>query len=127
MHDLERTVLEFMAESGFIAYISRPSGEYDPAESRFVETTKVTPVKAILLDLTLQSNGLGNKLGTEIMAGDKQLYVQPPQGSTGPMPLQLDPTKDTVKIGATVYKIVTVKEINTTGTYPILYDLYIRR
>lgn len=127
MHDLERTVLEFMNESGFTAFINRVSGEYDPELSTVVNTSKVIPVKAIILDLTLQSNGLGEKLGTDILAGDKQLFVQPARGSSGPIPLQLDPGKDTVKVGTTVYKIVTVKEINTTGTYPILYELYIRR
>lgn len=127
MHDLERTVVEFMNESGFTAFIVRLNGEYDPAQSKIVETSKTIPVRAILLDLTLQSNGLGNKLGTEIMAGDKQLFVQPPQGASGPIPLQLDPTRDTVRVGTTVYTITTVKEVNTTGAYPILYELYIRR
>lgn len=127
MHDLELTVIEFMNESGFVAFITRVSGEYDPELSTVVNTSKTIPVRAIILDLTLQSNGLGEKLGTDILAGDKQLFVQPPRGSSGPIPLQLDPGKDTVKVGTTVYKIVTVKEINTTGTYPILYELYIRR
>lgn len=127
MHDLEQTVVEFMNESGFIAHINRTTGEYDPAQSEYVETVVDVPVRAILMDLTLQSNGLGSKLGTEILAGDKQLFVQPPQSDSGPISLQLDPSKDTVSVGAVAYKIVTVKEINTTGAYPILYELYIRR
>jgi hypothetical protein len=107
---------------GFTAYHVRTSGEYNPATGSIVEVLKTIPVRAIILDLTLQSNGLTTKPHTEIVAGDKQLYIQPPaQG------LVINPSTDKIRVGTTDYDIVTTKELNPDSTVPLLYELYLRR
>jgi hypothetical protein len=122
------TVMEFMRENPMTALHIRTSGEYDPAQSKVVEVVKTTPVEAILLDYTLQSNGQTSVTGTNIKAGDKQLFVRPPHKSRpGTPPLEIDSTTDTIKVAKILYKIVTVKEINPSGVDAILYELQLRR
>lgn len=121
--DLDLAVLEFMQEDGFIAtYIKRDIGEYDPAQGAPSATVTEIPVEAIMMDLTLQSNGASVKFGTQIEAGDKELYIRPIEE----LPT-ISPSSDTVKIGTTEYRIVTFKEVNPSASNPILFNLYIRR
>lgn len=129
MHDdFHFAVLEFIRESGFTALYIQRTGDYDPELGEVVQTVTTTPVEAILLDLTLQSNGFGTKLGTEIQMGDKQLYVRPPHKTRPGTPvLKIDPADDRIRIGDIEYTIVTFKEFNTTATDPALYEFYIRR
>src|SRR5688572_22094253 len=117
MEDFDAVVVEFMREYGFTAtYVQRTLGEYDPAEGEAPLTEEHTPVQAILLDYTLQSNGFGNKFGTDIMAGDKEMYIQPPNKVDAGVPaLNILPTQDTILANGVEYKIVTMKELNTTG------------
>lgn len=126
--EFDFAVLEFMKETNLTALHMRTTGAYDPALARVVEVAKTTPMQAIMLDYTLQSNGLSAILGTDIKAGDKQLFVRPSHKSQpGTPPIEIDSTTDSFKIGSVIYKIVTVKEINPTGADAILYELQIRR
>lgn len=128
MEDFDFTVEELMKEFGFVAtYVKQEVGEYDPSIGESTVTTTEIPVEAILLDLTLQSNGLSVKYGTLIQAGDKELYIRPPEKVDDVDSLVIDPSSDVIKVGNITYKIVSVKELNTTGSNPILYSLYVRR
>lgn len=129
MDDFDQAVLEFIKESGFIAYYVRQAdGEYDPATGTVPVTTSQRPVQAILMDLTLNSNGLSTRFGTLVVSGDKQLLVRPPHKTYPTDPkLAINTATDRVLVNGLEYKIVTFKEINPTGADPVLYDLYIRR
>lgn len=128
--DFDRAILEFFVDFGFEAtYIKQlGDGVYDPATGENVITTVEIPVEAILLDLTLQSNGLSTKFGTLVQAGDKELYIRPPE-KTDPLrlPLVINPANDRVRANGVEYKIHSMKELNTTSTESLLYNLYIRR
>jgi hypothetical protein len=113
---------EFGAEA---LYVKSTPGEYNPATGSVDSGTKNIPVKGILLDFTLQSNGLTTKYGTQILAGDKQFFMQPPTKAGG-LPLTIDPVNDRVRIGPSAYRVVTMRELNPTGTSPILYELVLR-
>lgn len=128
MNDFDIAVMEFMQENPLTAMYIKAVGEYDPTTGEVVETVTEIPVEAILMDLTLQSNGLSTKFGTLIVAGDKELYVRPPN-KTNPLnaPLVVDSANDRVRVNGFEYKVVTSKEVNPTGVDPILFDLYIRR
>lgn len=128
MDDFDTAVMELMAEFGTTAtYIKRVS-TYDTTTSENVETTKEIPVQVILMDLTLQSNGLSTKFGTLIQAGDKEMFVRPPNKTdNGVAPLTVDPSNDSVRVKGIEYRIVSSKEVNTTGADTIIYDLYVRR
>lgn len=127
--DFHETVTAFMSEFGFSAtYLKQGAGTYDPATSQNTAVVTEIPVQAILLDLTLKSNGLGTEAGSLIQAGDKQMFVRPTeQAKYRATPLGVNPTGDRVQVGTVTYKIVTFKEINTTASEQILIELYIRR
>lgn len=134
MRDFDSTVLEFMREYPLVVEYKKYTSVYNPSTGGVDAATVVTTeVNALLLDLTLNSNGLSTRFGTMVVAGDKQLFIQPPQkassnfGNPTPEELTVDPATDRVVVNGQEYKIVTFKEINPTGTNPILYDLYIRR
>lgn len=129
MSDLDLAVIEFMNESPLTAvYIQKMVGEYDPATGEAAETVVEVPVRAILMDLTLQSNGLSTKYGTLVEAGDKELYIQPPnKNNPQSAPLAVQAGSDRVRVGSIEYKVITFKELNPTGEDPILFSLYIRR
>lgn len=127
--DFDGVVQEFMDDFGFTAtYIKGGEGTYNTATGENVVTNEEIPVRAILMDRTLQSNGLGTQLGSLIQAGDKQLYIQPTQKTdTSATAIVVNAAADRVRIGSVTYDIVTSKEINTTADDQILIELYIRR
>jgi hypothetical protein len=126
VNDFDLALIEMVREFGGPAlYIKSIPGEYDPATGSVTSGTKSTPVKGILLDFTLQSNGLTTKYGTQILAGDKQFFMQPPSKAGG-LPIKVDPVNDVVKVGTQTYKVVVMRELNPTGNDPILYEFVLR-
>jgi hypothetical protein len=127
MDDLDRAVFELMGEFGTIAkYVQTSTGEYDPSTGTTGEVEIEHTIEAILMDLTLSSNGLSLKYGTQIEAGDKELLVHPPRTQSGEAAFAPNPS-DYVIVNGTRYRVITFKEVNPTGEAAILYSLYIRR
>jgi hypothetical protein len=109
-------------------YKTYTDGPYNPDTGSVSQTVTSTDVEAIMMDLTLQSNGLSTKFGTLVIAGDKELFVRPRHKTNPTKPIMaINPATDRVVVNGITYKIVTFKEINPTGADPILYDLYLRR
>jgi hypothetical protein len=129
LDDFDATVLAFIQDYGTTFTLVKSTGEaYDPATATVVQTTEDIPVQAILMDLTLQSNGLSVKYGTLIQAGDKELYMRPPHKTNPTLsPVEIVPAIDKIVAGNIVYNIVTMKELNPSGSDPILFTLYLRR
>lgn len=128
--DFDRMVIDFMNDDPLIAYYIKFSGDgiYNPSTGENVVSTVEIPVKAILLDLTLRTNGLGTAPNSLIQAGDKLLYVQPPEKTDSlRSPLVINPASDKIRIGTTEYDIVIMKESNPSGSNVILYELYLRK
>ncbi len=124
--DLAQTALELVNEFGGTGqYISIVQGEYDPSTG-VVNTEVVQNAKMCLVDLTLQSNGLSLKFGTQVLAGDKEAYVIPPV-RTGGTAITINPGIDKVVFGGVTYTVMTFKEANLTGSSPIVFYLYLRR
>lgn len=82
-------------------------------------------VRAIIMDYTLRSMGIGSDFQTQIQSGDKQVFVQPVSNNI-PIPV-INPTRDFIRIGNDVWKIVTVKDLNPSNTASVLLDLCVRR
>lgn len=108
-------------------------GEYDPATGTAAAITGDIPIRCIIMDLTLQSNGAATRDKTLIRDGDKVLYVRPsdvllpllmPNGI-----LEIDSSDDRVVVGGISYRIVTTKIIDpsATGQNPVMFELYIRQ
>jgi hypothetical protein len=129
MSDFDLAVLEFVTESGLTAtLVQTVEGEYDPSTGSVDTTENLTSVQGILMDLTLQSNGLSVKYGTLVEAGDKEFLMRPPHKTNNlPDPVAIQPASDRITIAGTTYKIVTLKELNPTATDPVLVSLYLRR
>lgn len=129
LSDFDDVVMMFMDDFPMIAtYVSQTDGVYDPITGTVSSTSKTTDVQAILLDLTLSSNGLSTRHGTVVVAGDKQLIVRPPNKTDIDAPaLVINTATDRVIVNGQDYKVVTYKEINPTGNNPIAFDLYLRR
>lgn len=129
LEDFDATVLAFLQDYGNTFTLVKPGAEaYDPATATVTQVNEEIPVQGILMDLTLQSNGLSAKYGTLVQAGDKEVYLRPPH-KTDPLisPVEITPTIDKIVAEGIVYNIVTMKELNPTGTNPVLYTLYLRR
>jgi len=126
--DFLKSILEFMADDPLTVYYTKyTQGAYDTTTSEFTTTTVEIPCKAILLDLTRDSRGLSSISGKEILAGDKELFLFPPNKVDSLVaPLEIDTTSDRVRIGSIVYKIESMQEANPDAINVILYRFMIR-
>jgi len=101
------------------------SGTYDPDTSEYVATSRTFTVKSLVLDLTLQSNGMQSMPNSLILAGDKQVFLQPITNGV-PLPA-LKANRDKIKIGTEEWNIVTLKEVNPSNTNRVLIEAYVRK
>lgn len=126
--DFDAVAFELVTEFGGAGtYTTQAQGSYDPSTGSVVVTQTPVTVQLVLVDLTMNTSGLSTKYNTQILAGDKEAYMIPPQKLGGdPLP-QITPGQDLVKVGSITYTVLTFKEVNQTGTDPILYTLYLRR
>lgn len=128
-NDFDRMILDFMNDDPCTAYYQKSNaGAYDPSTGELATTLVEIPVQIILVDMTRNNNGLSSKFGTEILAGDKECFMRPPEKADPLMiPLVIDTTADRLRVGSIMYKVQDMKEANPTGAAPILYNLMLRR
>lgn len=127
--NFDRMIMAFMRDDPMTAYyIKEVAGPYDTSTGEAPVVRTEIPVSAILLDLIGSVNGFSTKYGTLIQAGDKELYVLPPNKSD-PLaaPLDVDPANDRIRINTITYKIVAMKEANPDANMPLLYNFMLRR
>lgn len=127
--DFDSTVLAFMQDDPLtVSYISSSQGVTNYETGEYLPTTVATPCKALLLDLTRNGAGLSTKFGLQIVQGDKELYLQPPE-KANPLvaPLVITPGSDKIIIGSVTYTVAYMTEINPTGASPILYNFMLKR
>jgi hypothetical protein len=128
-NDFDRMIYDFFNDDPAIGYyIQAGTPVFNPAtgDNQSVDTEVV--VEIMLLDLTRTSNGLSQKFGTQIVAGDKEVYIRPPE-KTDPLatPLIINTVSDRIRIAGITYQVVVMKEATYTGTSPLLFDMHIRR
>lgn len=131
----DKVVVKYMARFGFDVNIVRnitDESEYDVSTGTYLVSEQLIPVRGMLWDLTLQSNGTSNVGKSLIEAGDKQLLIQPPAKSdkyyySEFVSSDIVPGRDFVRINDDTYKIVTFKEYNPTASDSILWECYIRK
>ena len=98
-------------------------GTYNPATGEYsVSTPVTTTVKAAFIDYSNVTNGLTTHMNTIVESGDKQAYID---GHT--LPSKISPAGDTIIVGTTVWRVMSVREYNLSGSFSILYDLLLRR
>ena len=109
-------------------YVKRTVGTYNPATSEVAITEVEIPIKAVIMDLTLQSNGNTYRNGTLVEAGDKQcMFIPIEQLSNGIPAINVDPTSDYIRVNGENWKIITSKETNPSTSENIYVDLYMRK
>lgn len=127
--EFDKTALEMVNLFGTTAtYIKNTGGSYNPATGEYSLAQTTFPIKCIVMDLTLQSNGNTYRNGTMIEAGDKQVYIIPPEkiNPTADV-LIVNPSTDKILIGTKEWNIVTSKEYNPSQSDNVLIELYIRK
>lgn len=127
--DFDRVMYQMIQDFGFLAtYKKCTPGVADDAAGTISDTFEDVEIEAIKTELLRPNNGLGSKIGSLIQEGDQILYIRPTEKtSVFADPLYVNPALDKVMIGNTLWKIVTMKEHNTTNEDCILYELYIRK
>lgn len=126
----DNLVNDMMAEFGTTAYVLvTTKEEYDPETSE--NKVEVVPykVKAIFFDYIDKTAGVGTEKNSLIQTGDKQVFIQPPHKTQTGIPLpHIAPNRDKLKVGEKEYKIVTIKQHNTSMTRSgcVMYEAYIR-
>ena len=122
-------ILDFMNDDPcFGVYHQATNPVYDPSTSTNNYTNVDISVQVILQDLTRNSNGLSSVFGTEILAGDKECMMLPPEYfSLSPSSLTVNTTSDTMTVAGILYKVVNMKSADPTGASSILYQLMLRR
>ena len=132
MQVFDKVVDKYMSRYGFdiqIEYLT-PASDYDTESGTIIEVKELVNARAMLFDMTLQSNGTGNFRSTLIEAGDKQLFIKPITKNTEYQDVLLEtitPARDRIVIGGDKYKVVTFKEINPSTSNSCLWELYIRK
>ena len=132
MQVFDRVVDKYMSRYGFdiqIEYLS-PESDYDTESGTIIEVKELINARAMMFDMTLQSNGTGNFRSTLIEAGDKQLFIKPITKNSEYQDVTLEtltPARDRIVIGGDKYKVVTFKEVNPSTSNSCLWELYIRK
>lgn len=132
MQVFDKVVDKYMSRYGFdiqIEYLT-PASDYDTESGTVIEVKELVNARAMLFDMTLQSNGTGNFRSTLIEAGDKQLFIKPITKNTEYQDVLLEtitPARDRIVIGGDKYKVVTFKEVNPSTSNSCLWELYIRK
>ncbi len=124
----DRMLSQFFKDDSITAtYIKETVGDYDPTTGTSPSTVVETQVSVIVLDMLQNSNGLSSKFGTEILEGDKEAYILPPEKKNpSATPLVLSPNIDKLKVGNKYYKIFKVKEGNHGGSVTVAYNVMLR-
>jgi hypothetical protein len=120
---IARTVLMMMARSGGDATLVAPTGEpvYDPETSTVVSPQASYPIRVLVFDYILKTQGIGTMDSTLIRSGDKQVFVKPSPDVPTPKA-----RIDSIIFQGHKYNIVVVKELNPSGSNVVLYELYAR-
>jgi len=127
MEAFKRVVENMMNRYGGEATVTvfSDTGTYDPDTSEYTATSRTFKVKSLIFDLTLQSNGMQSMPNSLILAGDKQVFLQPITNGV-PLPA-LKANRDKIKIGTEEWNIVTLKEVNPSNTNRVLIEAYVRK
>lgn len=127
--DFDRMILDFMNDDPLTGiYYQYSDPVYDTTTGENTSSETQTPVRCILLDFDRVTNGLSSKFGTEILAGDKELYMLPTQKADAvASPIIPNPTRDRITVAGISYKIVISKSADPTGAAPLLYNFMLRR
>lgn len=128
--DFDRSIAQFFREFGGTAtYIVQGSSVFDPATGENVVSNLERPVRVILQDFeTTTSGGLTSRNGTQIMQGDKQAFLLPPEKADPlSLPLVIDTTTSLLRVGSVTYKIKNVKVADPTSANALLYELHLGR
>ena len=119
---LARAVANIMRIHGGDSLLRRVTGgAYNVETSTMATSVAHVTVRTVVMDYTQRMSGLGVEK-TLIRAGDKQVFMVPVEGQPAPQA-----SRDTLVLGGEDFAIITVKEINPSGTKPYAYEILARQ
>lgn len=124
-NNLYSVVKNVMDATGVDATLICPATDavYDPDTSSYVGTETTYPVRVIVMDFALISNGTLTDKGTLITSSDKQVYMDMTQADGTQPPITLESNGFRLVVGSVTYRITVVKQYNPSTTQTIMYDL----
>lgn len=126
----DNLVNDMMDSFGTVAYVVVATKEgYDVETSENVVTEVPYKVRAMFFDYVDKAAGVGTERNSLVQTGDKQVFIQPPHKTITGVPLpHIMPNRDKLRVADKIYKIVTIKEFNTSMTRQgcVLYEAYVR-
>jgi len=129
INQLDRVVTNFMSRYGVAAKVLVAGNPVYDHDTQIVTSTDVEyTVNAMFFDMTRQMNGVRDIANSLVQEGDKQVFIQPTEKAnvaSAAMPIP-QANKDKVQVGNKIYKIVTVKQLNTTMDNCVFYECYCR-
>jgi hypothetical protein len=131
IQQFDRVVLNMMNLYGGSSTLQiHVTGAYDPDTSSSSDTITEYTVRTLMFDYNRPNDGVGSQASTLIQNGDKQLLMMPYNKTvTGNAILNIQPNKDSMKIGNDVWAIISIKELNPSNISgnAIYYELQIRK
>ena len=123
LSDFHSVVNEFLNDQQWHSEVTliKTTSVYVPETSENIVTEKRYTMQAIPLDYINKNEGVSTNAQTLIRSGDKQVFIKPSKYVT-----DIDPSADMLQMGSKVYKIITVKEMNTTLSDVLYYELFVR-
>jgi hypothetical protein len=124
--DFTSMINDFFDDDPQVAiYHQYSQGVYNVNTSEYLTTQVDTAVRVITLDLTRNSNGLSSKYGTDILAGDKDVYMKP--FYLEEIVVDVNTTSDKITVGGILYKVCNSKVLDPTSSSPMLFNFLVRR
>lgn len=120
--DIVFCVTDILGEYGGPAqFISRSNGPYDPTvgTAPIVDTTY--NVRMVAFDFLQKKDGDQGGENSLLKSGDKEVYM-----SSSVLLPRPNPKTDSIIYTGRKYSIITIKELNPSGTLSIVYQLFIR-
>jgi hypothetical protein len=127
--DFHNMIGEFFSDFGFTTtYYSIGEPVADDSNGTISSPTTEISVQAIKLELPRPTNGITSNANSQILEGDQLLYIRPTEkADVFADAVVANPTGDYVIINNARWKIVAIKEYNTSAQDNILYEMYIRK
>lgn len=122
--NLKSVVKRVMARTGTNATLICPSvGSYDYDTNTVTAVEATYPVRVIVMDFALISDGTLADKNTLDTSSNKQVYMDMTQADGSQPPIILQSNGFRLQIGTTTYRITVVKQYNPSTQATIMYDL----
>lgn len=128
LYSIVKNVLGREGQPATLVQQAKGGSTYDPDTAENVPAAPTqSPVRVILLDYALITNGTVSRTNSLIEADDKECYMDAKDALGNDLVDKPSPTGDTLIVGGVTWRIMNVKEVNPNGSYTVMYNLLLRK